>query len=86
MVLGVSFGRVGLVAKVAEIMLILLLTFDAGMNKEEDERGVGSAVVQLVIGLLAEFGLFVATIPLISDNSWNYLFLEFQMIPDNNAW
>ena len=70
-VLGTSFDRVGLVAKAAEILVIVLLTVDAATNKgEENERGAGSAVAQLAIGLLIGVGLFFATIPLISDNSW----------------
>ncbi len=80
-VLGTSFDRVGLVAKAAEILLILLLTIDAATNNRDgEERSVGSAVVQLVVGLLLGVGLFVATIPWISDNSWDYLFLGFQTI------
>ncbi len=75
-ILQISFDRVGLVAKAAEILVIVLLTVEASTNRgEEDERGVGSAFVQLVVGLLLGAGLFVATIPLISDNSWDYLFL-----------
>ena len=75
-ILQTSFDRVGLVAKAAEILVIVLLTVEAAMNKgEEDERGAVSTVVQLVIGLLLGVGLFVVTIPLISDNSWDYLFL-----------
>lgn len=85
-ILGISFDRVGLVAKAAEVLIIVLLTVDAATNKgEEDERGVGSAVVQLAIGLLAGVALFVATIPWISDNSWDYLFLGFQMFLGNHA-
>jgi hypothetical protein len=76
LILQTSFDRVGLVAKAAEILVIVLLTVDAATNKgEEDERGAGSAVVQLVVGLLLGIGLFVLTIPWISDNSWDYLFL-----------
>ena len=75
-ILQTSFDRVGLVAKAAEILVIVLLTVEAAMNKGEgNERGAGSALVQLVVGLLLGAGLFVATIPLISDNSWDYLFL-----------
>ena len=76
MILQTSFDRVGLVAKAAEILVIVLLTVDAATNKgEEDERGARSAVVQLVVGLLLGVVLFVLTIPWISDNSWDYLFL-----------
>ncbi len=63
-------------AKAAEILVIVLLTVEASTNKgEEDESGAGSALVQLVVGLLLGAGLFIATIPLISDNAWDYLFL-----------
>ncbi len=76
LILQTSFDRVGLVAKAAEILVIVLLTVDAATNKgEEDERGAGSAVLQLVVGFLLGVGLFVLTRPLISTNSWNYLFL-----------
>ena len=75
-ILQISFDRVGLVAKAAELLVIVLLTVEAATNKgEDDERGAGSALVQLVVGLSLGAGLFVATIPLISDNSWDYLFL-----------
>ncbi len=76
-ILQISFDRVGLVAKAAEILVILLLTIEASTKNEgeDDERSVGSALVQLVVGLLLGIMLFVATIPLISDNSWDYLFL-----------
>lgn len=76
-ILQMAFDRVGLVAKAAEVLVIVLLTVEASTNKEgeDDDRGVRSALVQLVIGLLLGAGLFVATIPLISDNSWDYLFL-----------
>ena len=85
-ILGISFDRLGLVAKAAEILIIVLLTVEAATNKgEEDERGAGSAVVQLVIGLLAGGALFVATIPWISDNSFDYLFLGFQTILRNHT-
>ena len=85
-VLGTSFDRVGLVAKAAEILIIVLLTVEAATNKgEEDERGAGNAVVQLVIGLLVGVALFVATIPWISDNSWDYLFLGFRIILGGSA-
>lgn len=85
-ILGTAFDRVGLVAKAAEVLIIVLLTVDAATNKgEEDERDAGSAVVQLAIGLLAGAAFFVATIPWISDNSWDYLFLGFQMILGNHA-
>ncbi len=76
----------GLVAKAAEILVIVLLTIEASTNKGEgNERSTGSALVQLVVGLLLGIGMFVAMIPLISDNSWDYLFLGFQAILGNNA-
>lgn len=76
-ILQMAFDRVGLVAKAAEVLVIVLLTVEASTNKEgeDDDRSVRSALVQLVVGLLLGAGLFVATIPLISDNSWDYLFL-----------
>ena len=83
-ILQISFDRVGLVAKAAELLVIVLLTIEAATNKGEgNERSAGSALVQLVIGLLLGAGLFIATIPLISDNSWDYLFLGFQIILGN---
>ncbi len=85
-ILQISFDRVGLVAKAAEILVIVLLTVEASTNKGEgNERSTGSALVQLVVGLLLGIGMFVAMIPLISDNSWDYLFLGFQAILGNNA-
>lgn len=85
-VLGISFDRVGLVAKAAEILVIVLLTIGAAMSRgDEDGRGARSAAVQLVVGLVVGIALFFAMTPLISDNSWDYLFLGFQIIPGNNA-
>ncbi len=85
-ILQISFDRVGLVAKAAEILVIVLLTVEAATNKGEgNERSAGSALVQLVAGLLLGGGMFVAMIPLISDNSWDYLFLGLQAILGNNA-
>ena len=76
-ILQISFDRVGLVAKAAEILVIVLLTIDAATKtEEENERSAAlPALVQLMAGLLLGVLLFVATIPLISDNSWDYLFL-----------
>ncbi len=80
-ILQISFDRVGLVAKAAEILVIVLLTIDAATNNGDGEgRSVVSALVQLVVGLTLGVGLFVATIPWISDNSWDYLFLGFQAV------
>ena len=73
-ILQISFDRVGLVAKAAELLVIVLLTVEASTNSG-GEDGRRSALVQLVVGLMLGVVLFVATIPLISDNSWDYLFL-----------
>ncbi len=86
-ILQISFDRLGLVAKAAEILVIVLLAIDAATNpEEENERSAAlPALVQLVAGLLLGVLLFVATIPLISDNSWDYLFLGFSIAVDNIA-